>query len=422
MLFEGRTLPRPYSHTSRLIAAAMVSALVTALGVLAFFLLGDGANRSALVPPSQASQPLPAVPNIAQAAPPDLPIHLTGNGWALDLASPSVPASSILVSLRTEQTPSAEAEILDLRTGATVGRLELGPNPWLLLRKSAGELLLSQTSPDSPPQLLVFTTEPFALAKTFTLPNRVSSTTGDSAMALSLDERTLFFRQRTSRCPDGGDAAVCDVEAIGVLSLENGQLESAQLPDNCGFGPVYPDGSSGALTLCPNRAALVTVDAAGATTVAAAFVSAAPTRVTSIPQVRALFGGKDASGHWFVGLTDGSILRSGQPTVKLGIECCIHYSQMYRLANGSLLLGVASYGGGQELRLRSIISVDTANPRITDQVALPPNAIAFAPVNGGSVAILYNDGSLSIANLKTRTNVALGRSLIKADSLLSSQQ
>ncbi|HEY8491417.1 MAG TPA: hypothetical protein VIO14_10550, partial [Dehalococcoidia bacterium] len=226
----------------------------------------------------------PAASGEAGAGPegPPAPLAVAGTGTAPTLAevaagaepasTPPTPLDGLLLAL-VREGPAPRLEALDGATGKVAARLETSWEPDAVRRRSAGEVLVSdlgvrQTAagPVSSPRLLVLDdAHGLAVKRSIPMPDRQRTTTSWPLMALSGDERYLFYLARKSAC--SGDAAVCDGHSVAVLNLE--RLDQAPtvvpLPQNCGPAALLPLGHQHVLATCTNRAVLQVIDAGGRT-------------------------------------------------------------------------------------------------------------------------------------------------------------
>ena len=168
-------------------------------------------------------------------------------------------AESVLIALDDEhEGTNALLTLIDLSTGETVGELTSGYQTWALFRPSAGELLVSDLEGDDfQGRLRVFDVRDTGAPKqTIPMPDRNVSTVWAQAMALSGDERYLYYTARVveEKYPHW----------IGIIDLIMGEeVARPELPVGCGQYPtIAAIDRSNVQVFCPaNR--FVTVDPSG---------------------------------------------------------------------------------------------------------------------------------------------------------------
>lgn len=252
-------------------AAFGVLLAVVLVAVLALVVRGGGAGPPAASGETGAGPEGPPVPPETAGA--GMTLTLAELAAGTDPAStPPAPLDGLLLVL-VREGPAPRLEAVDGATGKVTARRETSWEPDAVRRRSAGEVLVSdlgvrQTAagPVSSPRLLVLdAAHGLAVKRSIPMPNRQRTTTSWPLMALSGDERYLFYLAQESAC--SGDAAVCDGHSVAVLNLERPDQAPAvvPLPQNCGPAALLPLGQSHVLATCTNRAVLQMIDAGGRT-------------------------------------------------------------------------------------------------------------------------------------------------------------
>ncbi len=126
--------------------------------------------------------------------------------------------------------------IVDPASRSVVGQVTAGYSPWVRLRPSANQLLVSQVlGPQREgPALLVFDLSDLASPPVvIPLPERAGyHVNNPSSMQLSGNERFLFHQEVATRCPGRGP---CDYSRFAVIDLDAGlQVATAVMETTCG--------------------------------------------------------------------------------------------------------------------------------------------------------------------------------------------
>jgi hypothetical protein len=235
---------------------------------------------------------------------------------------------------------------------------------------------------------------------------RVVSTSGyDPGMALSADERTLYYESRVSpSCPSGGDAAACDVYSIVLIDLDTGAPTTAtSIPPNCGYGRLAPLGEADVLVTCPYTSETYDVLSSGATEKIATFLGGYPV----------VFGGK-VDGRPFLLAGDGRVLFDDGTTVRI-LDSSQHIEQWSstQLASGALLV---AYSGAEETydntgmpMVESVQIIDPLQPAFAKSYALPADISYVYPLPGDRLALLNRNAATIEIDALTPTGLAKER-------------
>ncbi|MDQ2913453.1 MAG: hypothetical protein M3T56_09375 [Chloroflexota bacterium] len=197
--------------------------------------------------------------------------------------------------------PTSTIEIRRLSTGERLATLSSGFSVMAVVRKTRGEILVSDVVADLPsgaglphPRLWVLDERTLVIkGGPIPLPERAMYTLYAPAMTLSGDERSLFYL-RHRECGDG-----CDDYALAVLDLDSmSERAAASLPRGCGFAELTKVGEGGLIAMCPNLRSLWKVDRTGSAAEVASFNS------LEWP----IHGGVTASGQAFMVTQKGRLI------------------------------------------------------------------------------------------------------------------
>ncbi len=187
-------------------------------------------------------------------------------------------SESDLVLTISEQPGLSSAAMLSVtnaNTGEVVGSIETAAYPTALLRRSRLELLVSDIVIDGgasfrPRLQIIDTSDGFSVKRTVPLPDRITYTIFAPLMALSTDDRLLYYLKRTEDC--AGPPELCDIFSVGVIEIDSGlKVAEATLPCNAGYALLVPHGSTSMLAMCPEISRIVEVSSGGAVAEAASF-------------------------------------------------------------------------------------------------------------------------------------------------------
>lgn len=236
-------------HVRRLLFM-LASALLVAMGVVAW-------NASSPEPTGTAGRITPDSVELVQGA--------SGPSWSVSYAAAADSFAAAQFLVNWDSVPPV-VEAIDATTGTVIARLQVAYNPMVIRRPSAGELLVADM-PEAPsastvrlaPRLLAFDlTNVLQLKYEVSLPDRIPYSVYAPGLGLSTDERYLFYPKRTYReelpaCRGGGDAAVCDKHAVGIIDLHNPAAPQAvvELPQGCGWALYSPVDATSVSATCP---------------------------------------------------------------------------------------------------------------------------------------------------------------------------
>ncbi len=161
-----------------------------------------------------------------------------------------LPADNVILALNDEPDDPVRigangiVTLLDATSRTSHVEIKTGYTPWVALRRTTGQLLVAELfGPEASatePRLRVFELNNLDITpRVIPLPGRATSTTYYPGMALSSDERVLYYLRYASICPSGGAAEACDQFSIVALDLGAGvEVGSAQLPIGCSFPEI----------------------------------------------------------------------------------------------------------------------------------------------------------------------------------------
>lgn len=297
----------------------------------------------------------------------------------------------------------AVLKVVEYPSGRVVGEINILPHGWVLLRKTANQLLVSDFGLTEP-RLVVVDVQSSAAAKaTIDMPNRVASTGYAPGMTLSENERYVYYLKLENQCPAGGDAALCDVYSVGIVDLQDyKEIARSSLPTNCGYARMAPLGASDVIALCPNIATLVKVTPEGLSSVAATF----PVRDTGSDEaVFPIAGASLASGNFFLVYSDGVVLVSGEerPLTNLlpSSEFRLQLQETYRWQLDAHT-AIFAYSRQPEGEITGLIVMSLDDPRSHQDIGLPEGIDHVAPAGGHVFALLDRDnGTISTLDVAT---------------------
>ena len=292
--------------------------------------------------------------------------------------------------------------VVDPLSGTTLGEINGGYRPWVLLRPSRGQILVAQLlGPGSTttPLLRIFDIEDLTSPSiTIPLPDRGAEVIYSPRMVLSGDEQLLYYVKVGWICPEGGDAALCGTSTIGVVDLEKYvEVAAAEIPlVGCGFPKLIPLGDTDALALCGHQTILTlfNVTPQGTATEVASF----PTRDTG-----AVTMGVTGDGTYYVVYFDGVVLTadSNSATIDFLPSANIRAGLSAWSTFGSDRF-LFAYGAGASPPYDGMIIFSRADPTDFENVEFPFPVAGVAPIDASRVAILKSDSpQLSILDLRT---------------------
>ena len=292
--------------------------------------------------------------------------------------------------------------VVDPLSGTTLGEINGGYRPWVLLRPSRGQILVAQLlGPGSTttPLLRIFDIEDLTSPSvTIPLPDRGAEVIYSPRMVLSGDEQLLYYVKVGWICPEGGDAALCGTSTIGVVDLEKYvEVAAAEIPlVGCGFPKLIPLGDTDALALCGHQTILTlfNVTPQGTATEVASF----PTRDTG-----AVTMGVTGDGTYYVVYFDGVVLTADSNSATIDYlpsdDIRAGFSAWSTFGSDRFLF---AYGAGASPPYDGMIIFSRADPTDFENVEFPFPVAGVAPIDASRVAILKSDSpQLSILDLRT---------------------
>lgn len=211
---------------------------------------------------------------------------------ATSMPTPEASADSPLIATLDEYGGPEIINIVDPGSGRVLTQLDVTNWPMVLLRPSQNQVLLADASSET--LRVIELANPNRPGESVAMPGVDHGRFYIPLMALSNDERYLYYSERTSVCPLGGDASVCDVHWIRAIDLDRmEEVAREETPGRC--FPDAPMGESDLLLLCGAPSAAVRMTPRGGFTTLAEFAPA---------YIDALF---TADGHYFVVTREGDV-------------------------------------------------------------------------------------------------------------------
>lgn len=341
--------------------------------------------------------------------------HLLDLGEPHPTAAPST-AGGIVVALNDEVAPerfrtNSVATVVDSSMGTILGQVKAGYRPWVLLRPSRGQLLVSgalAARGEEHPTLRIFDlTDLNAPPKRVPLPNRAVPIGYSPAMALSADERFLYYARFDSLCPKGGDTSVCDLLRMGIIDLvKEREVASPELRLGCGIPEIVPFNASGVLVRCEYRgeSIVMIISPEGMVTEVGKFRP----RYVDYERVAPISMGVTADGTPYLIYADGAVVLAGadSPTVTFltssGFE--LGRQTVSRLDDERLLLALRPLSEvGHPEPMVGLVIFDAADPASYQIIDTSLSFTHVAAVTGEQVALLTTDRtSLVLFDLETQ--------------------
>ena len=309
---------------------------------------------------------------------------------------------------------NSEITVVDPLSGLTLGEINGGYRPWVLLRPSRGQILVAQRlGPGSTttPLLRIFDIEDLTSPSiTIPLPDRGAEVIYSPRMVLSGDEQVLYYVKVGNICPEGGDAASCGTSMIGVVDLEkNVEVAAAEIPlVGCGFPKLTPVGDTDAIALCHiestlvSRLTLFNVTPQGTATEVASF----PTRNTG-----AVTMGVTDDGTYYVVYFDGVVLTADSNSATIDFlpseNIRAGFSAWSTFGSDRFLF---AYGDSSDPPYDGMIIFSRADPADFENVEFPFPVAGVAPIDASRVALLKS-GSPQLSILDLRTGEIVGSDL-----------
>jgi len=370
---EGPVMPRSRRTVWWAIGAA---AMALALGVTVAI-----ATARPLSTPFVASAPAPGV--------------------EVNAYQPRIIASQALMVVH-EQNLGAHSviSILDRQSGQLLGQINAADSPLVLMRKSHNQLLVSDVVNTSAgvwvPRLLTFDLSNGLRPQgnAMPMPDRTTYPIYTPSMALSADERFLYYMKRT----DCGFQ--CNEVALGIIDLEaRGSETVARLPINCGQVLLTPRGASDTAAMCPILGSLWAVSSSGTAQILAQGFET-PGLYAAVSPTGAPYW-ITMSGELFVrDPQGGTLIRKSLLTPGSGALTGIYRWQ----EGGRVLLGVKAAATAEAIA--SVLSVDS-NTWVVGAYAVPPGTTYLAPLSDGRLAAVHGS---QIDMLSSLTGAQLGPS------------
>lgn len=322
------------------------------------------------------------------------------------VAPTSAPVGSLIVGVSYQ--PSDRVTVSDINLRWPVGDVAVGYTPWVLLRPSRQEVLVSEAfdRDSSTPSLDVYRLHDLQHpTRVIDMPARASQipVTYFRGMALSGDERLLFYGQVRSQCPEGGDAEACDVTSLGIIDLDAGRLVAeAPLGVGCGLAAPHPVGDRDAMVMCASGgtdAVISRVSADGGVTRVATF----PERRTDSQTLGPDEFGFARDGAYYVVYRDGLVATSDGRTLGPLVppDKLVGLDTFAPMQDGStmVLFGDSRSHGAYN----GVVIFRSDDPTQSRRSDLPFSVLDAAPLDNRRIALLKTEAD----NAETSSTIVL---------------
>lgn len=340
----------------------------------------------------------------------------TEEGWRAQMFPGTFSAEDLVLAIAEEPGTGliAWVHVIDASDGQEVARVQTSAYPMAVLRRSQAELLVSdvyiaQDQSVHPRLLVLDLANDLQLKGSISLPDRINYTVFSNGIAISQDERYLYYLTQTEQCE--GLASECDIHTVGVIDLAaSQQVVSVALPPNCGFALLVPLGLSNMLIMCPENSALLTVTSAGQVNQIASFAPPLLDRGTG-PYVpaRPVYAGLVGENAPYMIFEDGTLQISQQgKTVTTPIDLLPQSNYFFsgvrrwRIDGQRVLLGFDDDAGGA---IRGVVMFDSRRPAVTQFLSLPTDATYLAPLGQSRVAVIH-DSKISTLDMNSGAVIA----------------
>ncbi len=302
--------------------------------------------------------------------------------------------------------------LIDPLAGVVIGSVEAGHNPEVLLRRTSGQFLVSQSSGPGPadePSLAVFDLDDLSSPSAIIpMPGRPSFI-GSPHSVLSRDERYLYYARVTSTCPDGRESEGCDEWSIGVIDLDAGaQVAQAELGLRCKPRIVVDlQAEETALVICGDAGRTsdeFTSDAVRLLRIGPDGVASELGTFLGRQAGTVVFAGMRADGTYFAVYGDGVVFDAGgqEAVADLLPE---EDGQLVDLNLGTAL-GSERYlveiGSRLDHTISGVVALNAAAPEDVRTFDVPFAFQHVAPLDEWRVALLHGDGiEISVLDLET---------------------
>lgn len=241
----------------------------------------------------QAGEP-PSAAAAADAGPRAALATSSGDGWSDSYFAGGSGWDQPALVLQWDVQP--RLEVIDRSSGVLLGSIELSYRPFALLRPAAQEILVSdRPASTGKTRLLIFdasTLGQLRLKRELPLPDRALYTDYGGQMALSSNQRFLFYPAVSAHC--AGETNACDAWSVGIVDLDTSAGSLANLPTGCGWPHLAADSfPDTALATCSSGASF---SVAGSTAASAAVL--APSALPR--ETEKVFGPRAASAEFSV--------------------------------------------------------------------------------------------------------------------------
>lgn len=319
-------------------------------------------------------------------------------------SAPALEATAIsrwVVAL-DDQTFGGLVTVVDPTSAAVVGQMKAGYSPWVVLRPSKNQLLLSRlfgSGDGEVPSLEVFDLSGDLGSPTITvpMPDRPGDKVYSSGMALSKNEQFLFYEGINTRCPEGGNSLECDYSVVGIIDLDSGvRVATATMRDRC--ASLTPHGEESVLAACGYPTITLREIAADGSIVE---LGGFPRREAGPVAI-----GASRDGAYYVVYSDGVVLTTNDsapianllaPGDRAGFNTGV------RLSADQVLFAYSANGSAP---FQGLALFDRANPSDVRRFTLPFEIRHVGYVDETHVAVLSVDRSrVAVIDLETGTSV-----------------
>ncbi len=315
---------------------------------------------------------------------------------------------------------SGPLPLIDPLASVVIGSVDSGYKPGVLLRRTSGQLLVSQASGPGQaqvdePSLTVFDLDDLSSPSAIIpMPGRPIFIFNSPSAVVSRDEHYLYYLRATSICPEGGDGNLCTEWSIGVIDLEaERQVAQAEI-GLVGCIPkihVEPEAEQTVLVTCgsvgrtvveftPDAVRFLRIDPDGAASELGAFPGRRPAgRITSV-----LFAGQRADGTYFAVYNDGAVFDAGgeEAVADLLLEEDGQFGFNTGAALGSERYLQAFGAGWFSGTFSGVVVLNADAPEDVRRFELPFSFQHVAPLDERRVALLHGDGfEISVLDIET---------------------
>lgn len=307
--------------------------------------------------------------------------------------------------------------LIDPLAGVVLGSVDAGYRPEALLRRTTGQLLVSQAfgpgrmDPDES-SLAFFDVNDLSSPSRMAMPGLPSFIFYAASATLSVHERYLYYPRSRGICPEGGDGNLCTDWSIAVIDLDAGE-QVAQAEIGVGCVPqirVDPQTEETVLVTCgsvgrtsveftPDAVRLLRISPDGAASELGSF----PGRRTANWIKSVLFAGTREDGTYFAVYNDGAIFNAGgeQAVADLLPDKDWEFGFNTGSALGSKRYLLASRARFNHT-FSTVVILNAAAPEDFQTFDVPFAFEHLAPIDERHIALLHGDGhEVSVLDIET---------------------